>query len=977
MVNNGADNNGTGYNQIMANRGKARSGAQTTPPKLQPVPSTSLLALPTLAKPAAKKGRKANAKRTGDAIPAASPSRGHRGKLRRPIDPVDADGDATMGGTAAASGSSGRYAALGDQYDDTSSEGAGKQEDDKDSNDMEESEDAEDDDEEDEDDLDDDSDDDVEIVDETAKDSKSRPPAADGLSDSEEEDNEDIDLDEYEDPSDRVIVWSPEFRRLMQHNGRCVACGDGGHADARSSVCPLFRTKIDKAMAERKLPSTDEEKRKEFKIEMTCQELKDVLHEFRTSPDLADVREVQKRRLIKKEWLWKKEAEDPEIDALLGTGNGNEGGGATAKPPQKSPAGDKQALTDMQAGGDGRITPQSKGSRQTPASESMLGLQGMNVHRFLVGYKPSPGALPEDFLPIHRQYVVTILDKAQRGTGRKMGILPWDKKKDSQHRLMMVSGAKSAPNFAKSMPRSREEMKLYFKQVQDTRPNLSKSDRVFFFARVVTPLSLHEFMAAANEATRDADAAGQAMFFPNKLQNSESHRAIGWILGAHLDMHLDYVLQKLKEILGKDVDVGISVSNIKDPDASLFKSISSRPRNASVKALHVYLSSDDADLFRSVVQNAFSNGCSRFGKGRQNYRLITTNPVGQSQFDTVRRAIAKQRAMITERELCCHYLPELLEVDIPLGPDGKTVRQHLMEYKITTLNPKGEEQRECPYLSVERIERNGQVRPGYAVFFHHSLADQATAYAGELGPRMVGLYGESAVACFEGRFLAIASKEFRYNKESDRVISQMETEMADVMDTGAFARFSETTTKDVVNLAKGASAAPDRPSDQAAAAEAKRVQMLEAYNRQAANLMADDSSLASFTKLMAGGAATSERPIPAQLLNFDAPNEPPGDDASTSTLGSKSRQRLAQLEAQLAVLMAGKVPAEVNQDEDDQSLSSIESTRSLLQEQSETAAATSPAGGAPPGAPQPSQVEAPELVDPAGHAGGGDPPGGA
>ena len=234
----------------------------------------------------------------------------------------------------------------------------------------------------------------------------------------------------------------------------------------------------------------------------------------------------------------------------------------------------------------------------------MLGLRGMDVHRFLVGYKPSPGALSDDFLPIHRQYTatiltVTILDKAQRSTGRKLGLLPWEKKKDSQHRLVMVTSAKSDPNFAKGLPRSREAMKLYFKQVQDAKPNLSRSERVFFSVRVVTPLSLHEFMTAANEATRDADAAGQAMFFPSKLQNSESHLAIGWILGAHLDMHLEYVLQKLNEIMGKDVDLGISVSNIKDPDAALFKGISSSPHNASVKALHVFLSANDADLFRS------------------------------------------------------------------------------------------------------------------------------------------------------------------------------------------------------------------------------------------------------------------------------------------------------------------------------------------------------------------------------------------
>jgi hypothetical protein len=240
---------------------------------------------------------------------------------------------------------------------------------------------------------------------------------------------------------------------------------------------------------------------------------------------------------------------------------------------------------------------------------------------------------------------------------------------------------------------------------------------------------------------------------------------------------------------------------------------------------------------------------------------------------------------------------------------------------------------------------------------------------------MVGRYGEAAVACFESRFLAIASKEFQYNMESDRVISQMETEMADAMDTGAFSRFTETTTKDVVDLAKGASAAPNRPSDQAAEAETKRQQMLEAYHRQAANLMADDSSLPSLTQLMAGGTASGERPVPSQLLNFAAPNAPPGDDGSVSTLGSKSRQRLANLEVQLAALLASQPPAEVNQDDDDQSLSSLESDRSLLQEQSDTAADKSPAGEALVGASQPSQVAAPALVDQAGHAGGGDPPG--
>lgn len=236
MVNNGADNNGTGYNLIMANRKGARTGALSAPPKLQPTPSSSARGRLSSAKPAAN-GRKANSKRTGDAIPAASPSRSHRGKLRKSVDPVDADGDVTMGGTAAAPIASGRYAALGD---DTSSEDEGKNTDDKDPNETDESEGTDDDDVDGSgDDFDDDSDD-VEIIEESAAGAKNDPPVDTELIDSLEDDEEDIDLDEYEDPSDSIIAWSPEFRRLMQHNSRCVACGCGDHTDARSSACPLM-----------------------------------------------------------------------------------------------------------------------------------------------------------------------------------------------------------------------------------------------------------------------------------------------------------------------------------------------------------------------------------------------------------------------------------------------------------------------------------------------------------------------------------------------------------------------------------------------------------------------------------------------------------------------------------------------------------------------------------------------------------------
>lgn len=78
-----------------------------------------------------------------------------------------------------------------------------------------------------------------------------------------------------EEPSDRQVACSGEFLRLLRHNNVCGSCGDEGHADARSSECALFRTRVDKAMADRDLAVSDKDSRRELKVEMTTAALRD------------------------------------------------------------------------------------------------------------------------------------------------------------------------------------------------------------------------------------------------------------------------------------------------------------------------------------------------------------------------------------------------------------------------------------------------------------------------------------------------------------------------------------------------------------------------------------------------------------------------------------------------------------------------------------------------------------------------------
>ena len=59
---------------------------------------------------------------------------------------------------------------------------------------------------------------------------------------------------------------------------------------------------------------------------------------------------------------------------------------------------------------------------------------------------------------------------------------------------------------------------------------------------------------------------------------------------------------------------------------------------------------------------------------------------------------------------------------------------------------------------AESVSVSWQIRP-------------SVAHAGELAPRMASQCGEEAAACFEGECLAVAAREFRHDKEADKVVS--------------------------------------------------------------------------------------------------------------------------------------------------------------------------------------------------------------
>ena len=106
MVNDGADNSGTGNNQIMAKRSSTKKSGEKTPAKLQAVPRPSLRPRGGGRKSASdgkKPKAKAVLKRTAAAMPAVSPTRSHRSKLQKPGDAGDGIGGAGKAATSAKS----------------------------------------------------------------------------------------------------------------------------------------------------------------------------------------------------------------------------------------------------------------------------------------------------------------------------------------------------------------------------------------------------------------------------------------------------------------------------------------------------------------------------------------------------------------------------------------------------------------------------------------------------------------------------------------------------------------------------------------------------------------------------------------------------------------------------------------------------------------------------------------------------------
>ena len=534
---------------------------------------------------------------------------------------------------------------------------------------------------------------------------------------------------------------------------------------------------------------------------------------------------------------------------------------------------------------------------------------------------------------------------------------------------------------------SQFDLKTCTSQVTTEVPGPKK--RVYFKARLLVPdMPILSFLQKVEKPLSRSEACGKPYLQPSRLQTAPLSASPHWLCGTSREMDLSYLVEPLTKLVGGGVELAFGVANVRDPTRV--------PKGFQIdrtQAVHVFCPRAMEDDLSDLIASAFKNRGVKLGFGPMKFILAPSVPNGAEELEFVEALVGKQRAL--KRMAESKHIAALRDVDKVLDDEGTTIRSLLLKKKVTTVGPDGKERQEDLFLAVEPTSTRDRLRrEGWSVFFHSSLRAQALAFVGDLIPRVMGRYGKEAAGCFLERSLIVAQRDYSYDKKTDTVISKCKAEHVKALQTGVLSQFETLTTEDLIQREvqereqekrkpagqQGQQQAQEKPDDQVAAAQ-------EAYLRQGLTFN-DDSSLPSLNELRAGAGMGARRPLPDLLLNqFD--RVPNGDDESSmGSLGSKSRQELragrekiAAYEEELARLRALQAekgpPKELNTDDDDASISSMESmtTNGLGQEVN---AQSQPGGGAAnAAAPQHAQVAESENAAVTGGAGGGDPAGGA
>jgi len=804
---------------------------------------------------------------------------------------------------------------------------------------------------------------------------------------------------QFEKPTPRAVQYSPEFKEWLKVSGACSTCYSAkpAHNDARSTKCLANPTKV-RAKAKSFGVPVNKDTRDEAKAQICAEARLKAATKFLASTDPEARKRVKALtlRFIRDGLLDRRESleSDSELDVPEDEVSQTTAAAKPTPPPTGKDVNQElmAAAAAAAAAEGGRTTPTRKGKNVTPASQTLLQVQGdtitvrLDCNMLSVGYvNPQDG-----FLPTFQKQVSATLDTIQEVLAAPIKVLPWYDKDDDD--LPALTSPLEKPRFAKVVPKTEYALKTYTSQVRTTIPEPKK--RAYYNLRLVVPkMDLSRLFAKIDEPLARSEACGKPYISLSKIQSATNVSSPYWLCGTTREMDLSYLVPSLQELVGGDVELALGVGLVRDP-TSIPKDMPSGFRSR-VYAIHIYCDRRLEDEMIEAIPTAWKGKGRKLGFGQKKFILVPTWPNGAQEQEFAATLLGKQRSV--DASIQSKHIPSLLDIDSPLNSTGATLRKIIMEKKVTTTGPDGKERNEDLFMAVEPVRnRDRTLKLGFSVFFHASLANKANAFVGEIIPRTIGTYGEDAAKCFRPRSVAMAAQEYTYCRKTDKVTSKMATEQAALLEEGAWAQFDTITTQDLIQRQREETEAEQRKVSSDATKDPVD-ERATAWARDDVNF-GDDSSLPSLTKIKEGASVGARRPYPADLLGRFNANDDDADSLSSRSLGSKSKaelkasaKKIAALEAVVAQLQMRQdqpvPPVIANQADSDASISSMESMTSKAtrdgdgQEEGHASDsnALQPGGGtANMAVPQHPQMAASEgTAARSGYAGGGYPTGGA
>lgn len=245
---------------------------------------------------------------------------------------------------------------------------------------------------------------------------------------------------------------------------------------------------------------------------------------------------------------------------------------------------------------------------------------------------------------------------------------------------------------------------------------------------------------------------------PNPCQ-SPKVTTIGWCFGSVKAMDSDKLIQGLRDVLKipKHVNIGAQWRTIADKNGKRYPWPKDKNSPRPPQAIHIDIDDAHVGPWYPKVAKLWKKGGSR----KVNHLLLRivpcfTTQVGRS-LTPVRHAntvyMAQKQAHFVNMYSTRLTTPNILELDLPVGPDKMTLRRHLMkkapEGKIT----------ERIFISVDPTYCSND----YTLTTPKKYADQALQIMNNMIPECLHEYGEHAARWFTNMGL-IAYQDVKWDK---------------------------------------------------------------------------------------------------------------------------------------------------------------------------------------------------------------------